>query len=90
MIDTLQSSDDDAGDNCSVSSQITRDEVKEVRKIIHGDERKIGIWRMVVLLTIVVVSVAVTMMTYNFIRRDEEKNFRSTVSWLRSSRRIMM
>lgn len=75
--DCLSVNDDD---EVSKSSETSRDEMKEVRKIIVSDERKINIWRCVVVVIVASVGVAVTWMTYSSIVREETKSFESAVS----------
>lgn len=68
-------------DSCaSVSSDSTRDEVKEVLKLVNGDERKIFYWRFVVIAAMVIVGLAATWMTYTFLAKEERKSFENVVS----------
>lgn len=66
-------------DEESKSSDTSRDEVNEVRKIVMSDERKINMWRGVVIAIIMSVGIAVTWMTYSSLAREEKKNFESAV-----------
>lgn len=56
----------------SVASDTTRDEYQEVRKLVNSDEKKIGFWRLVVIITVVAVGVGVTWMTYSFLLKEEK------------------
>lgn len=69
----------DTSDEVSNSSDTSRDEVNEVRKIVLSDERKIRTWRSVLIVIIVTVGIAVTWMTYTSLAREEKKNFENAV-----------
>ena len=70
-------------DDCeSSSSESSRDELAEVKKLVDKESKNIGFWRLIVCVAIVLVGAAVTWMTHNFLSNDETNNFEKAVSRL--------
>ena len=79
-------SDNNSDDNGSVAggeteeSVSSRDEMKELQKLVDKENRSISVWRVVVSCAIVLVGAGVTWMTHRFLSTDEENNFKKSVS----------
>ncbi|CAB9520029.1 Receptor-type guanylate cyclase gcy [Seminavis robusta] len=59
----------------SNGAEESRDEVREVHKVSRKDTRRVQMWRLATLLALVITGVAVTVSTYDHLKKAEQKNF---------------
>lgn len=64
----------------SEESEEKRDEVKEVQKRSRTDTKWVKVWRLATNLVLLLTALAISISTYNFLKAEEENNFKTAVS----------
>lgn len=65
--------------NAALSSEEERDEVKEIREASKKDTSRIRMTRIIMSAALLLTSLAVTLTTYEFLKREEENKFETAV-----------
>ncbi|CAB9497986.1 Receptor-type guanylate cyclase gcy [Seminavis robusta] len=67
--------DYDVTSNPGDNSEESRDEVKEVEKATSSDTHRLRLWRIVVTVVLLLTALAVTLTTYQLLRREQKQSF---------------
>ena len=57
----------------------SRDEVKEIEKATRAETRRLRLWRVVVTAVLLLTALAVTLTTYDLLRKEQQKRFETAV-----------
>lgn len=61
---------------------VVSQQVKEIRAKSAKDTRLIGIWRLIVVASLVVTAIAITISTYRILKDEQNQNFITAVSYI--------
>jgi hypothetical protein len=74
-------SEDSSSEDALGVEEHRRDEVREVRKMSSKDSNRLRLWRLVVTCVLLLTAFAVTFTTFTLLTKQEDKNFKTAVSF---------
>lgn len=66
--------------NSGGPNEESRDEVREVQRMAAKETKRIGLWRLAMVASLLVTGTVVTLKTYRFLNEEQENNFNTAVS----------